>query len=137
MRTSILVVTLWLLGIGLIVQSCENKDTNIDLTSSIWKIEEVIWSGQSASEKADSLYILEFINDTQYTLGLDVNTCFGKYTMSGNGNIEIKPMGCTEMCCDSEFAANLSILLPKMTKYYEIGERLHFEGDGEIILMEN
>ena len=137
MRISILLITIWIVSFGLIVQSCSKEDTNIDLTSSSWKIDEVIWGGQSASEKADNLYVLEFVSDTRYTLGLDVNTCLGIYTMLGKGNIEIKGMGCTELCCDSEFAMKLSQLLPKMTQYYGIVDELHLEGDGKIILMKN
>ena len=135
MRTRILIIAIMLSGLGLIVQSCTKQDANIDLTSSIWTVDKVIWSGQSTPVKADSLYLLEFANDTQYTFALDVNTCFGEYTNTGNGNVIIKRMGCTEMCCDSEFAIKLSLLLPKMTKYYGKEEKLYLEGDGEIILL--
>jgi len=43
-------------------------------------------------------------------------------------------MGCTEMCCDSEFAESLPSLFLKMTRYYGKGERLYLEGEGEIVL---
>jgi heat shock protein HslJ len=70
----------------------------------------------------------------QYTLNLDVNTCFGHYQILNKGKIDIGAMACTKVCCDSEFAEDLSFLFPKMTRYYSKGEELHFEGEGKIIL---
>ena len=118
----------------LIVQTCQKEDVTIDLELNNWKVEEVKWSGQSNSVKTDSLYIIEFHSDSSLNLQLDVNTCFGKYFIQNIGEIEIRGMGCTEMCCDSEFAESLPSLFLKMTRYYGKGERLYLEGEGEIVL---
>lgn len=55
------------------------------------------------------------------------------YEIINSGNIMISPMGCTQICCDSDFAEDLSQLFPKMTEYYGKGDELIFEGQGEII----
>ena len=46
-------------------------------------------------------------------------------------------MGCTEMCCDSDFAVTLMQMFPKMNKYFGQGSELIFEGEGKIILKPN
>ena len=59
------------------------------------------------------------------------------YEIINSGNIKISPKGCTEICCDSDFAEDLSQLFPKMTEYYGKGDELIFEGQGEIIFNPN
>ncbi len=115
-------------------KSCQKEDVNIDLQLNNWEIMEVMWSSQSNSAETDSSYIVQFHQDSAVYLQLDVNTCFGKYFISEQGEIEIQGMGCTEMCCDSEFAESLPSLFLKMRKYYALGDRLYLEGDGRIIL---
>jgi hypothetical protein len=120
--------------IGLFSQSCQKEDVDIDIKSNDWQVIEVEWDDQSTSEGTDSLYIIQFQSDTTVLLMLDVNTCFGSYVIQRKGDIEFEQGGCTEICCDSEYAAALPLLLSKMKHYYEKGERLYFEGDGKMIL---
>lgn len=118
----------------LMLWSCKKEDVNIDITSTKWVVVKIKKQGEASFTKTTESYILEFADETTYTLKLDVNNCFGHYEIINNGNIKINAMGCTEICCDSDFAEDLSQLLPKMTKYYEKGNELIFEGEGEIIL---
>lgn len=120
--------------IGLFSQSCQKEDVDIDITLNDWQIIEVEWDDQSTSEGTDSLYIIQFQSDAKVYLRLDVNTCFGSYVIPRKGDIEIGLGGCTEICCDSEYAAALPLLLSKMEQYYGKGDRLYLEGDGRMIL---
>ena len=109
-------------------------DVDIDLTSSGWKVEKIRNSGQLIYSGTDSTYVLRFTSATEYTLNLDVNACIGLYEVSHRGSIAMQPMACTEICCDTDFAWELAGLLPEMTAYYVMDNRLYLEGDGEIIL---
>ena len=132
MKPNYILVTL--LVSVLLISSCQKEDLDIDLTTNNWKVEKIRRSGQLTYESTDSSYILRFLSDTAYTLSLDVNTCFGQYEILHKGSIEIQAMGCTEVCCDSDLAVDLSLLFPKMTQYFGKEDELHFEGDGKIVL---
>ena len=119
------------------ILSCKKEDINIDIESNKWVVVKMKSQGESTYTKARESYVLEFISDTTYTLKLDVNNCFGHYEILNSGNIMISPMGCTKICCDSDFAEDLSQLFPKMTEYYGKGDELIFEGQGEIIFNPN
>lgn len=122
--------------VGMICTSCAKKDIYIDLTSSNWEVVKIKKQGESSYTKAEESYILKFTNEQTYNVNLDVNDCGGEYEISSYGNINLGLMGCTEVCCDSEFALSFSELLPKMTSYYAKGDELVFEGEGKIILKE-
>lgn len=124
----------WLVIVGTLSQACQKEFIDIDLAANSWRIEGIKKSGQLTFESTENKYILRFTSDTIYTLSLDVNTCLGLYGIPDQGKIDMNVMACTEVCCDSEFAEELSLLLPKMTRYYSKGEELHFEGKGKIIL---
>jgi len=120
--------------LGLLGSSCAQEDVDIDLTANNWKVEKIRKSGQVNFTNTDSTYILQFLSDSEYELSLDVNTCMGQYQIPNKGDIEIQAMACTEMCCDTEFAGDLSLLFSKMKRYYGRGDELHFEGGGKIVL---
>jgi len=123
--------------IGLTVLSCKKENVNIDITLNKWEVVKMKRQGESTYSKANKSYILEFTSDTTYNFIFDVNDCFGYYEIISNGNIKISAMGCTEICCDSDFAVGLMQLFPKMNKYYGRGSELIFEGEGKIILKPN
>lgn len=137
MRQRKYTILIFTILIGLILSSCKKEDVNIDLTLYSWEVEKIKKQGEYSYTKANESYVLEFTSDTTYNLNLDVNNCFGHYEILSNGYIDISAMGCTEICCDSEFAEDLSHLFPKMTEYYGNGDELIFEGQGEIILKQH
>ena len=132
MNPSKLKILLLMFIFGLLVSSCMKED--IDLTANNWKVEKIKQSGQLTFTNTDNIYILQFVSDEEYNLSLDVNSCIGHYDVLQNGIVEIQTMACTEICCESDFAEDLSVLFPKMTRYYARGDELHFEGDGKIVL---
>jgi len=134
MKQSNLNILLLLFVTGMLGPSCTEENIDIDLTANSWEVVMIKESGQLSYTNTDNTYILHFTSDTEYNLSLDVNACFGQYVLPHQGDIEIQPMGCTKICCDSEFAEALAQLLPKMTGYYSKGEKLYFEGEGKIVL---
>lgn len=117
--------------------SCKKEDINIDIKSNKWVVIKMKRQGEFTFTETRESYVLEFTSDTTYTLILDVNICFGYYEIINNGDIKISTIGCTEVCCDSDFAEDLSQLFPKMTEYYGKGNNLIFEGEGEIVFDPN
>ena len=115
--------------------SCEKKDVDINLTATDWKVEKIRKSGKLIYTSTDSTYILYFSNEKTYNLKLDVNNCVGLYEIPDKGSIMFQVMACTKICCDTEFALDLASLFPKMTSYYVMENKLHLEGDGEILLL--
>ena len=119
---------------GMMTTSCAKKDIYIDLTSNNWEVIKIKKQGESSYTKTGESYILSFTSENIYAINLDVNNCFGDSEITSNGNIDFSHMVCTMVCCDSEFAQNLSQLFPKMTKYYGKGDELILEGEGKIVL---
>lgn len=119
-----------------ILSSCEKEDINYDINikENEWVVSKIKTKEDLVLRTTSSTYILKFIDDIQYTINLDVNSCGGNYTNFGNGSIKIEPAGCTEICCDSEYAEDLIQILSTITKYYGKGNELILEGDGKIIL---
>lgn len=118
-----------------IFTSCEedNFDTEIDITLNDWKVTKIQKHGAISYLNAPENYIFEFINDTTFTFNLDVNGCGGQYRIISKGNIELSESYCTMICCDSEYSEELLQLIPKMTKFYGIDNKLVFQGQGEIV----
>ncbi len=87
--------------------------------------------------RAKNNYFLEFMKDSIIKVQLDVNICQFSCKSTTKGHINIQVDGCTYACCDSEYAEGFRSLLPMMSNYYYKGNRLYFEGHGEIVLVEN
>lgn len=126
-------IIIFVTAIGLILSSCKKQNSYIDITQNKWEVVKIREQSSFSYENANKRYVLEF-NNNEFNINLDVNNCFGKYQIISREEIEIESLGCTEICCDSDFAENLSHLFPKMTKYSRIENNLIFEGEGEIIL---
>lgn len=92
--------------------SCDASTKEFIGTS--WVVSELIENDKNNPVTND--VILTIKSDTEFTLKLDKNNCFGTYTISGNGNIKLSNLGCTEMCCDSEFSMAVSQALYKVSK---------------------
>ncbi|MEM6264140.1 MAG: META domain-containing protein [Bacteroidota bacterium] len=66
-----------------------------------------VWEGSEGiglEAGQSSPYVLTFENEKDYSLKLDVNSCFGSYSMEGNTLTISDDMACTEACCDHEWA---------------------------------
>jgi heat shock protein HslJ len=97
-------VTVFLLAF--LFNACEDKELILENTS---------WYAYSFDdgdfEKRINPYLLEILPDNKLKFKLDVNNCFGSYEIMKNKEVEIKDMGCTEMCCDSDLALSFADML--------------------------
>ena len=121
----------------LVVVACKKDDsTNGGDLIGQWEVIELKKPmGSLQSTDNPGVYILELQEDGNFTLQLDVNSCFGDYTYDNkDGTIDIEGAACTEACCDSDFAEDLVQLLPKMDSYSVSNETLELTGKGEIQL---
>jgi heat shock protein HslJ len=117
----------------LTILSCEKIDTDADITINDWKVVKFRKQGHLSYVTTDKQYILRFLSDTTFGIGLDVNACGGQYNLVSNGNINFENLFCTEICCDSDFAEDLASLFPKMKNYFRKGDELILEGRGRIV----
>ena len=122
-------------GLSLLAISCEKRMVDVDLTANDWKVDKIRPFGQNAFQTTDSLYIFHFNGDGSCYVNLDVNTCGSYYEVPNAGSIKFQTVACTEICCDTDFAVDLRALFSKMTSYYARNNRLHLQGEGEIILL--
>lgn len=96
------------IGTSWVVNELTENDSNIPVTNDV---------------------ILTIKSATEFTLKLDKNNCFGTYTITGNGSIKLSDLGCTEMCCDSEFSMAVSQALYKVSKIKFDKDRATLSGD--------
>lgn len=118
--------------------SCE-EDLDIDLQEKEWVAVKMKKDDAATYDRPDADYILTFDSDTSLTIVLDVNTCFGIYSIPENGTITLEQgIGCTEACCDSEFAETMVNCFSAITSYYGQGNRLVFENSegSEVVFKE-
>jgi heat shock protein HslJ len=109
--------------------SCDKKEK--DEMKSIygkWEATDFISLESVAYPKKDGFNpILEFKNDGTYNLQLDFNKCSGDFTLLNNNGISFSSVGCTKMCCDSNFSLKFSQMLPQVKTYHIKRNKLKLE----------
>ncbi|PTX62869.1 META domain-containing protein [Kordia periserrulae] len=102
-----------------------------EFVGSSWKVTELKVNGTTVS--VTNAVILTVTSESDFTLKLDANSCFGTYTITGESNIQLGEMACTEMCCDSEFSSAVVSALRKVSniKQYKKSVQL-FSDDVQI-----
>jgi len=91
-----------------------------EFVGSSWKVVEFKNNGTPARIAND--VILRINSETDFSLKLDTNNCFGTYQIKGKSEITLAGMACTEMCCDSEFSRAVVKALYQVSK-------IHLKGD--------
>lgn len=119
------------------VISCikEQRIMDYDITKYKWQVLKIRDANNSVFSKANEVYIMEFLNNEQFELSLDVNRCYGIYKIGDNKAFYAKSIGCTEICCDSKFAEDLTAVFEDAEEYYTTENELHISGKGEIIFV--
>ena len=87
------------------------------LLNSTWRLERFNGETIDHEKYGQEAFILQFTNGVQYAFSLDVNACGGSLKTDNKGTIAFEMPGCTEMCCDSEFAMQVINALHKVEKY--------------------
>ncbi|MEM6687539.1 MAG: META domain-containing protein, partial [Bacteroidota bacterium] len=73
-----------------------------EFVGSSWKVVKLKTNGTSVDVTNE--VILKVNSQTEFSLKLDTNNCFGTYAITGKTSIKLAGIACTEMCCDSEFS---------------------------------
>ena len=123
-----------LIGLALLLSASECGKKEIVLAGTRWKVSEMRQPNATSAQLPTKDYILEFQNENSLNIRLDVNNCMGSYEITDKGAIRISPLGCTKMCCDSEFALNLTQALSTMQTFKLKNDVLHLSGQGKIML---
>lgn len=85
-----------------------------------WQVESIKVHADSAFHHPaqGKIYTLAFETKINYVLKLDVNKCSGKVKFKSSSSIDFTDTGCTEICCDSDFAKNIVYILIEVEKYH-------------------
>jgi len=117
---------------ALVFFSCDNseKEDKSDIYGK-WEATEFM-SVESVSYSKDNGFnpLIEFKNDGTYLIKLDVNGCFGDFTLSNGNSISISASGCTKMCCDSQFSQKFIQMLPQVKTFEIEGSNLQLNIPG-------
>lgn len=104
------------------------------LAKSKWKVDGVspATDGQKIPSKTN--YQLEFINDSTYTLSLDINKAIGRYHATSYGELSFYQVMKTKDCCDSQYALMLEEILKGAHRYRLSEGGITLMGNGAIYL---
>ncbi|MCC5915892.1 MAG: META domain-containing protein [Cryomorphaceae bacterium] len=114
-----------------VVVACSKKDESLH---GVWMVERVQLNQASDWQGSPEKYRFEFGTDKSLTVNLDVNTCQTKFESCTCGSMVIDPIGCTEACCDSEFAVQMIEMMKDVDRYDISSEVLVLAGKGKIEL---
>lgn len=117
--------------VALVFVSCKKDDNAIVGEWEVWQLRA---SDEADWEDAPESYVMTFSEDNSVSLSLDVNTCGSTYSRCTCGSLSIDQLGCTEACCDSDFAAGIVQLLPHIERHDIQGDVLQMNGSGSIKL---
>lgn len=83
-----------------------------------WEVVDFVSKESVLYEKTDGNNpTIEFKSEGGCAIRLDINSCFGDFELSGENNISISTIGCTEACCDSDFSSKFISMLSQVKTY--------------------
>lgn len=118
--------------ISIIFYACDKNEIDETLIGK-WEVIE-LYKDSLIVPQNDNQYIFDFENDTTLNVKLDVNSCFGQYSIVCDDCIEFKGFGCTEACCDSKYAEDIIKIVSESTSYNINDDKLTLKGSGEVVL---
>ncbi|BDD06789.1 hypothetical protein AUTU_42720 (plasmid) [Aureibacter tunicatorum] len=126
----------------LVFMSCDrsndnDSEPNSDITSKIWQVAKIKLENASTYVLPEEDYKFAFTKDGSFSFNLDVNNCFGSYEIKGNGFSVEQSIACTEACCDSEFAEDMTHLLNESVTYIIVNEELRIETENRGVIIFN
>ena len=117
---------------------CDKEESRNDgILFNTWEVVDFFSIESRVYAKKDGFNpIIEFKHDGSFKLRLDVNGCFGSFKVLSENKIEIPAVGCTEMCCDSDYSQKIAQMLSKVTSYELDGRtmKLNVPGWGSLNL---
>lgn len=132
-QMTVILLTLFPLLTGM--SSCKkDKTLELDITKSQWELILITQNGVEHKKPKEEFqnpdaYILSFESDSTFWLNFSVNTGYGKYGISSNGNIVIDSYDNITRAAMSDFDKKLLSEFRIMTSYTVKGKTLTFKGN--------
>ncbi|MFN3529860.1 MAG: META domain-containing protein [Bacteroidia bacterium] len=118
---------LGLLWAVIVLYAC-NPDRK-EVTSNDWIPVNVRLNSSDSLRTTSNIYTMSFEGRRNFNLQLTVNTCGGKVEFKPNNVVLFNDIGCTEACCDSEFAGMVLEVLKNVNRYQFNEEFLNMSGN--------
>ncbi len=118
----------------LIASGCKDQPVAVDRISIIhqWKVISLSINDISVG-KPQRTYLMDFYTDKNISLKLEANGCGAIYNLLENGEIRLpEGLGCTKVCCDSNFSVNLTHVISDLDHYTLNGDTLTLWSKGII-----
>ncbi|WP_114750360.1 META domain-containing protein [Pleomorphovibrio marinus] len=124
--------------LGLIYFACSAWEDEPEYLPSLayskWKVDGVGPSSDGEKTPSKTNYQLEFINDSTFTLNLDINKVIGRYSATPYGELSFYKIMKNKDCCDSQYALKLEEILKSAHRYRISEGGITLMGNGEIYL---
>ncbi len=121
----------------LFLSVCTKQQQTHSLIDTEWEVWSITAPDRIFILKSPTPYPVKFLKDSTFTIGLDVNTCGGTYSLDNENYIHINTIYCTEMCCDSVFADTLINIFRDIHSYKIVGDNLELIAQNRIINLQN
>jgi hypothetical protein len=118
--------------ISLSLLSCNNVE-DAELEGTTWKVTS--FKNENGNRTSVGISCTMTLTDGNANIALDVNSCFGTYTLGNNGQIDFSDgFGCTEACCDEPESEEAMRMITKCTEYNISGNTLELSNaEGEVL----
>lgn len=121
MKTKLLTLLIFLLTFA----SCSKNEDQNALLYQTWEAKDFMSIESAAYPKNENTKVLlTFTKSGIYNLKLDINSCGGSFSTSGESVITMESPACTEACCDSKFSEKLAGMLHRVESFEIKGNSL-------------
>jgi heat shock protein HslJ len=127
------IVTIALLVVTVSCDTAESTDDNPLIGK--WVIVSISVEESDSETTINPTYTLEFAKDSSCGILFDINACGGNYTISSGEKINLAPMFCQKVCCDSDNALKIMGLINSTKSFVLNGDTLFLNGSGTILLI--
>jgi hypothetical protein len=100
-----------------------------EVTSNEWIALSLSGINGDSSSNPPAEYILRFPQRRSFSIQLDVNSCGGTVQFQPNNVILFNGIGCTEACCDSEFATRMLAIMGVVNRFQFNNDQLIMLGN--------
>lgn len=97
--------------------SCQKIDGPAGNVFQTWEVKDFVAIDENRSSDDTVSIYFSISEDNTYTLQLEKNTCTGSILNITDKYIVLNAPGCTEICCDNEFAIRFKELIPSISMY--------------------
>lgn len=122
----------WIIPLCLFLCACRSETVYLTGT---WKLDSYLENGDALTQNISTYVTYEFTQDDQIIVQLEANSCQGTYERISGHEINIRQMGCTEICCDSTNSIHALNLAVDLVNSYLISDKtLYLQGDNGLRL---